>query len=239
MAHSSGFSAPVDYFELDHVASTNETGLRIKSSQDGATGQEAEASNEYGDTVAHDEYGQVLAPSCEYAVIDDVDLSDIALGKIVTKSVGGVSKKFMITQVQINTSAGGAPTVSVSGVEVDSAAVDRRTYELPGTLSPRHKSQDPFGALTADAKFTQINSTAAVDAHVQTVTGAPVFADASHCVLTVQATMTDHTGSASITAATNGGFEITAPEAMSNPDSGYIERTATLTKYLTGTEASS
>lgn len=225
---NNGFSAPVNYWG-------SITGLTPKSSSDGATSSVAEAPNEYGDTAAHDVYGEVVAPSTEYAVTGDVTLSSIVLGSIHTAG----DKKLMLTTVAINTQAGSPPTVTISGVEVQSGATALRTYALSGTLSPRSKAQDVFGAFTPSANFTQINSTASVDPHVQTVAGAPIFGDASHGRIEVQATLTDSSGSGSITAASGGGFTVTAVPAENNPDAGYITRAATATKFLTGTEPSS
>jgi hypothetical protein len=224
---NNGFSAAVNYWGT--IA-----GLTPKSSSDGKTSSVAEAPDEYGDTAAHDVYGEVLAPSTEYAVTDEVDLSDIELGSIHTYNT---TKKLMLTQVQINTQAGNPPTVTISGVEVESDATAKRTYALAGTLTPRSKAQDVCGAFTASTSFTQINTTASVDPHVQTVKGVPVASDASHGRIEVQATMTDPTGNGTITAASAGGFTVTASPAETDPDANYITRAATATKYLTGTEA--
>lgn len=224
---NAGFSAPVAYFG-------SITGLTPKSSSDGKTSSVAEAPNEYGDTVAHDVYGEVLNPSVECAVTDEVDLSDIELGSIHTVNT---SHKVMLTQVQVNTQAGSPPTVTLSGVEVESGATAKRTYPCSGTLTPRSKSQDVAGAFAASEKFTSINTTFSVDPHVQTVEGDPVASDCSHGRVEVQGTMTDDDGTGAITAGT--GFTITAAEAESDPDAGYQTKTATATKFLTGTEGSS
>ena len=122
-------------------------------------------------------------------------------------------------------------------MEVEATATAKRTYALTGTLTPRSKAQDVCGAFTASANFTQINTTAAVDPHVQTVKGVPVASDASHGRIEVQATMTDGAGNGMITAASAGGFTVTASPAETDPDANYITRAATATKYLIGTEA--
>ena len=227
---NAGFSAPVNYWGTIN-------GLTPKSSGDGKTSSVAEAPNEYGDTAAHDVYGEVLAPSTEYAVTGEVDLSQIVLGSIHTYGSGGSTKKLMLTTVAITTQAGNPPTVTISGVEVESDATAKRTYALTGTLTPRSKAQDVCGAFAAGANFTQINTNAAVDPHVQTVGGVPVASDASHGRIEVQATMTDPTGDGAITAASAGGFTVTAIPAETDPDANYITRAATATKYLIGTEA--
>ena len=227
---NAGFSAPVNYWgTID--------GLTPKSSSDGKSSSVAEAPNEYGDTAAHDVYGEVLNPQTEYAVTGEVDLSDIVLGSVHTIGTGTAAKKLMLTQVAISTQAGNPPTVTISGVEVEATATAKRTYALTGTLTPRSKAQDVCGAFTASANFTQINTTASVDPHVQTVGGVPVASDASHGRIEVQATMTDGAGNGTITAASAGGFTVTASPAETDPDANYITRAATATKYLTGTEA--
>jgi len=227
---NAGFSAPVNYWG-------NIDGLTPKSSSDGKSSSVAEAPNEYGDTAAHDVYGEVLAPSTEYAVTDEVDLSDIELGSIHTIGTGAAMKYLMLTTVAITTQAGNPPTVTISGVEVENGATAKRTYALSGTLTPRSKAQDVCGAFTASANFTQIQTTAQVDPHVQTVGGVPVASDASHGRIEVQATMTDGAGTGTITAASGGGFTVTAAPAETDPDANYITRAATATKFLTGTEA--
>ena len=227
---NAGFSAPVNYWgSID--------GLTPKSSNDGKASSVSEAPDEYGDTAAHDVYGEVLNPSTEYAVTGEVDLADIVLGSIHTIGTGTAAKNLMLTQVAISTQAGNPPTVTISGVEVESGATAKRTYALTGTLTPRSKAQDVCGAFTASANFTQINTTASVDPHVQTVGGVPVASDASHGRIEVQGTLTDPTGNGTITAAQAGGFTVTASPAETAPDANYITRAATATKYLTGTEA--
>lgn len=228
---NAGFSARVNYWGTI-------SGLTPKSSGDGKTSSVAEAPNEYGDTIAHDVYGEVLAPNTEYAVSGDVDLSNIILGSIHSYGTGGSAKKLMLTTVVITTQAGSPPTVVISGVEVESGATAKRTYACVGTLKARSKAQDVAGAFTASDKFTQITTTFSVDPHVETVTGTPIASDASHGRIEVQATLTDGAGNATITAATNGGFTVTASPAETAPDATYITRAATATKYLTGTEAS-
>ena len=223
-----GFSAAEDYFSPNAA-------LQAKSSQDGKTSSLAECPDEYGDTVAHDVYGELLNPSVEYVVKSAITKSTtlVTLGSIHT--VG--TKKVMLTTCVVTTSANNPPTVSLSGVEVESGAVAKRTYAVKIDLLPRSKAQDVAGAFTASSKFTQITTTFSVDPHVQTVGGTPVASDASHGKIEVAATMTDGDGTGTITAATAGGFTVTAVPAETDPDANYITRAATATKFLTGTEA--
>lgn len=223
-----GFSAAEDYFGT--IA-----GLTKKSSQDGKTSSVAECPDEYGDTVAHDVYGEVLAPSVEYVVTAAIAKATtlISLGEVKTVN----AKKIMVTQVAITTGANNPPTVTISGVEVEADATAKRTYPVNIDLAPRSKAQDVAGAFTSSPKFTQINTTFSVDPHVQTVSGTPVASDASHGKVEVAATMSDGDGTGTITASAGGGFTITAAQAESAPDASYVQLTATASKFLTGTEA--
>ena len=227
---NAGFSAPVNYWGTI-------TGLTPTDSQDGATSSLAEAPDKYGDTAYFDVYGEKIAPSTTFAVEGEVDLSDIVLGSIHSIGTSGNVKKVMLTNVQINTQAGTPPTVTISGVQVEATATAARTYELEGTLLPRSIAQDVFGALTDNDAYTTINSTASIDPHTADVKGVPVASDASHGKIEVQVTLTDGAGTETITPAQDGGFTITSVPASSNPDSNYITRTATLTKFIDGTEA--
>lgn len=227
---NNGFSAPVNYW-------WNIGGLTPKSSGDGKTSSVAEAPDEYGDTDAHDVYGEVIAPQTEYAVTGSVDLSKIVLGSVHDVGSGETAKKIMLTTVAVSTQAGNPPTVTISGVQVEADATAKRTYACSGTLTPRSKAQDVAGAFTPSKNFTQINTTFSVDPHVQTVGGTPVASDASHGKVEVQATLTDGAGNGTVAAKENGGFTVTAVPAETDPDAGYITRAATATKFLTGTEA--
>lgn len=222
-----GFSAAEDYYSPNAA-------LVAKSSNDGKTSSVAECPDEYGDTSAHDVFGELLNPSVEYAVKAAITKTTTlcTLGSIHT--VNG--KKIMLTTCAITTSANNPPIVTLSGVEVEADATAKRTYPVKIDLSPRSKAQDVAGALIASSKFTQINTTFSVDPHVQTVSGTPVASDASHGKIEVAVTMTDGDGTGTITAATAGGFTVTAAPAESDPDANYITRTATATKFLTGTE---
>ena len=219
-----GFSAAEEIFGAI-------TGLQAKESSDGASSAVAEARNEYGDTVAHDVHTTVLAPSVTYAVVGNVS-SLPALGSIHTYK----GKKIMLTQAVVTTQAGQPPTVTLSGNEAEATATAKRTYAITIALVPRCKAQDVAGALTASTKFTAITTTYAVDFVNQTVGGVVVASCATHGRTEVNATMTDGDGTGSISAKSQSDFSITAQESETAPDSDYIQRTATLTKFLQGTE---
>ena len=216
---NAGFSSPTNYFG-------SITGLTPKSSQDGATSQLATAMNDVGDVAAHDIYAERIAPSTDYAVTDEVDLSDIELGDIVTS--GG--KSIMITQVVVNTQAGQMPTVTISGIEVESGATAQRTVACVGTLLPRSRAQDVAGAFGSSTSLTQCNTTFKLETALAEVKGDVKASDTYDARIEVAGTWTDPAGSLAPTAGTN--FTITTAAASSSPDVDYRSVTATATKFL-------
>ena len=212
---NAGFSAPVNPW-----GSIN--GLTPKSSQDGATSQLATAPNSKGDVAAFDVYGNRTAPSCDFVVTDEVDLSGIELGSIHS----GV----MLTQVVVNTQAGQMPTVTLSGISVETNATAQRTVACEGTLLPRSRAQDVAGAFAESDSLTQCTTTFKLETALAEVKGDVKASDAYDARIEVAGTWTDPTGSLAPTAGTN--FTITSAAAASNPDSDYRSVTATATKFL-------
>ena len=218
---NAGFSAPVNPWG-------SITGLTPKSSQDGATSQLAVAMNSKGDVAASDVYGERTAPSCDFVVTGEVDLSDIELGSVT----GDV----MLTQVVVNTQAGQMPTVTLSGISVETSATAQRTVALSGTLKPRSRAQDIAGGFGSSDSLTQCNTTYKLEPALAEVKGDVKASDAYDARIEVNGTWTDPTGALAPTAGTN--FTITAIAASSNPDSDYRSVTATATKFLELEDAS-
>ena len=223
---NAGFSAPVNYW-----GSIN--GLTPKSSQDGATSQLAVAMNDKGDVAAHDTYAERIAPSTDYAVTGEVDLSDIELGSI--ESSGG--KKIMLTQVVVNTQAGQMPTVTLSGISVEPNATAQRTVACSGTLKPRSRAQDVAGAFGSSTSLTQCNTTFKLETALAEVAGDVEASDTYDARIEVNGTWTDPTGAATVTAGSN--FTITTAVASSSPDVDYRSVTATATNFLELSDTSS
>jgi len=222
---NAGFSAPVNYWG-------SITGLTPKSSQDGATSQLAVAMNSKGDVAASDVYGDRIAPSTDFVVTGEVDLSDIELGSVSTS--GG--KSVMLTQVVVNTQAGQMPTVTLSGISVETSATAQRTVALSGTLLPRSRAQDVADGFGSSDSLTQCNTTFKLEPALAEVKGDVKASDAYDARIEVNGTWTDPTGALAPTAGTN--FTITAIAASSNPDSDYRSVTATATKFLELEDAS-
>ena len=101
------FPSKVDYLGL------SDSDLILRDCDEGRSAEVAEATDKNGDVAASEVYGEKNSPSASYAVKADVE-KDLVLGAVATVTDGGVTKYYALTQVQINTSAGSAPTVSAS-----------------------------------------------------------------------------------------------------------------------------
>ena len=109
---NNAFIEKVDYFGL-----ADGTNLVCLSSEDGKSNEVAEATGQDGSIVAHNVYGEKIAPSNEYvmkAVTITKAAGDIALGQI--EEIGTTNPiSVCLSSLDISTSAGAAPTFSASG----------------------------------------------------------------------------------------------------------------------------
>lgn len=142
----------------------------------------------------------------------------------------------MLGQVQINTSAGGEPTMQASGESVeDDAASHSCTYtvSMSGLTQKRH-AQILFNAFTLAGTgcfLTDANYTVQANIGKATVNGEPVASDVTEGMIEAQITVTQ-TGATAPTLTAGSDWQITSPLACTNPDANYPTYSATLTKYL-------
>ena len=100
-----------DYFGL-----ADGTMLVCSSSDDGRSNEVAEATGQDGAIVAHNVYGEKIAPSNEYvmkAVTFSKGEGELAIGQI--HKLDDTHTSICLGSLSIGTSAGSAPTISASG----------------------------------------------------------------------------------------------------------------------------
>jgi hypothetical protein len=227
---NAGFSAPVEYFGQGASAV-----LELKSSSEGRDyGVKTTAPDERGDIIARDLAGERIAPSGDYVVKAAGDLS-LVLGSVNTVE----SDVVVLLGAEITTQAATAPAVALNGESIQTGGTVSSTVTLPAvTLSPRHKAQILAGAFTLSGDGCKLQSCSlAARANITraTVAGETVTHDVSGCELVVSGTVIQ-TGATAPTIAAAEGWELTTPEAKSNPDEGYIEWTFECTKAVASVE---
>lgn len=220
------FVTKTDYFGVE-----TEDVIDCIASNDGASASVAEATGEDGSIVASTVYGANKAPSCDYAIKAAWTQTAFKLGTVHEVS----AESFVRSQLVIGTSGGAAPTVSVSGEQVEADATATCTYSIPSFTVPKtHHAQVLFSAFTVGGTGCHLQSaqyTASATVTKGDKDGTPLSHDVSAGRIDAAVTIIQ-TGTTTPTLSAGTGWEITSPLAMTNPNSGYPTWTATITKYL-------
>jgi len=135
------------------------TELKLTGGGENQSIQVVEAVDERGDQIAIDTYEQLKAPTNDFSVAADFDCTAITLG---TLKDNDALPGFVLTGFSINTGAGQAPTVSVSGEQVPTGSTQSNTYTTPAmTLKKDHKAQILFAAFTLSGSGVHLNTCSA------------------------------------------------------------------------------
>lgn len=214
--------ATTDYFDLAGIS------LQLMGGDPGTTQQTMSHPNENGDTEIEDYYAERDAPSNNYSVITDFDAA--AAIKLGALTDNGAQPGTILTEFNINTEAGVAPTVDVSGEGVKTGSTQGRTATLPAqTLLCRHKAQTLFGAFTFSGEGVhlikcsaagKINLTRSPDAE-------GICVDVHGARIDVQATFKKNADNA-IALTGGSGWLISTPLKLVESDKDYEEYTVTL-----------
>lgn len=214
--------------------------LAVKSTSDGNSGSVAEATDENGTIVAQESYGNRMSPSAEYALKKETTFDEIVLGGVSTYK----TKRVVLTQLTINTSAGGEPTISASGEEIEASADGTcpATYTIPEfTLGVCHHAKILFSAFSISGTGCYLNSanyTAQCENGTAMIEGAVVAHGVYGAYLEVTAEIIATSGTAP-TVTPGQGWVVSSPLAETNPDAEYPTYSITLRKPIAKDSASS
>ena len=208
--------------------------LAVKSTSDGNSGSVAEATDENGTIVAQESYGNRMSPSAEYALKKETTFDEIVLGGVTTYK----TKRVVLTQLTINTSAGGEPTISASGEEIEASADGTcpATYTIPEfTLGVCHHAKILFSAFSLSGTGCYLNSanyTAQCENGTAMIEGAVVAHGVYGAYLEVTAEIVATSGTVP-TVTPGQGWVVSSPLAETNPDADYPTYSITLRKPIT------
>lgn len=211
--------------------------LVCTASNDGASASVVEAKGADGAIVAHEVYGETIAPSCDYLPkgewsrgSESPQPKPIELG-----DVHGTTKKVCLASFSINTGTGVAPTVSASGEQVADDAVKGCTFKIPAfTLPKTHHAHILWNCLTlggAGVHLTQANYAGTCSVTKAVKEGKVLTHDVVEGKIEASVTFVQ-TGAAAPTVTPGEGWSVTGPLACTNPDADYPTWAATLTMYL-------
>ena len=192
-----------------------------------------EAIGEDGSIVANTVTGEVMNPSATLALKAALTktLGAWKLGKVSTQG----TKKFALETIDISTSAGSAPSISISGKQVQADATDGCMYSVPAfTLLAKHHAQILFSAFELSGTGCHLitaNYHITGTINVVTKDNVPIAFDIVQGKIEVSVTI-KQTGETAPTLTAGTDFQVTSPLAETNPDADYPTFSATLTCYL-------
>lgn len=212
----------------------------VSDTSENASISSAEARGEDGFVVAVEGFGERKNPTVNYIVVGDTSSKSIVLGE----ASGTGNTKMVPVSVSISTSAGSAPTISVTGQSVPSGAVlsdcCKCTVELDD-LSALHHAQLLGGVTFSGSGAHLIDSTwsaeceisnAEVDGNIKAfdITGGKETVTA-----TIQVSGTSY-GAPTVTLPT--GWAFTSPLSLTNPNGDFPTYTFTAEHPLAADSAS-
>ena len=209
--------------------------LECVSVTDNKTASVAEAHDENGSFVAHEVFGEQIAPSAEYKVKKSGDIEGVTLGAVTTYD----NKRVVLTNFQVNTSAGGETTVSASGeqVEASSDGTCPAQFELPdipvGVCHHAHNLIDDLTIGGTGCYLQSANYTFACSLGKATKDGTCIAHGVYEAYAEAQIEIIQ-TGSSAPTLTLENGSDwfISSPLSQTNPDADYPTWSATLRKHL-------
>lgn len=208
----------------------------LTDSNENKSASTSEGHNEKGDIAAVEVWGETMAPDCTYVLSADAQLSGIECGAPIAGTGDYASKKFTVGNLEITTTAGGAPSVHVTGAEIPlSTDHSDCVYEFPAaTIQQCFHAQILWSAfsLSGDGCYLQqANYTAGGNVATATKDGNVVAYDVTDGKLACNITVLQ-TGATKPSLTAGDGWKITAPMTASEPDADYPSWTATLEKPL-------
>jgi len=234
MAITHTFTTDEDYLGLEE-----EGKLLLTAHSLGKSTNLVEKQGANGDFAAHREFGTTCAPSCSYEIVSAQAAFKKLLGKVYQSTRTLATGPIALKSFTISTSAGGKPTFSAEGVQIEtgatSAAHQFQTSEIP--ISPDNHAST-FGVFTVEgpsggtAELATSTYTADCTLDPATVDGVPVASDAVGGFEIVQATFWSTGGAPTITANTTDGWFISSPLTRSRDDGDMETWECTLKHYL-------
>lgn len=209
-----------------------DSNIVVSDTAENASISSAEARGEDGFVVAVEGFGERKNPTVNYIVVGDTSSKEIVLGEAVAIS-GETENKMIPVSVSVSTSAGSAPTISVTGQSVPSAAVlsngCKCTVALD-SLSALHHAQ-LLGGVTftgTGAHLTDATWSAECEISNAEVDGVVKAFDITGGKETVTATIQvsgSSYGAPTVTLPT--GWAYTSPLSLTNPNGDFPTYTFT------------
>jgi len=218
------FGALTDHFTL---AAT--VGTLVESSKTPVANSRADALDENGDIADAAWYGntagELYEASCTYQVdTTDVTVAALKLGELST----GV-----VTGIEIATSNGDWPKITVSGILGTGALEQGKTYALPTATVAAKKQAQAMGITVTTGKLTSCSLSASCDlATANDGAGEPVAHGVSGAVATATAEAVATSAATPVLAAAEG-WEVATGSGLNEPQANWHTTSISVEKVLT------
>ena len=225
--------------KVDHYGLTTGAPLVVITNDDGASNEYNEYHGQDGSFVDCIVYGEKLEPSDELELTGDWSISadTIKLGGVSTVD----SKKFALSEVAIETTAGELPTINASGKQVQNDAVTTRYYALPAvTVKNDETAQVLWDAFTLSGEGCHLQSAkykATAEIPTKDKNAFPLAFGVSEGAIECEVEIIQ-CGNTEPTLSAGTGWHISDNPKADNPDSDCPTWSATLRYYLTKTTPS-
>ena len=176
------FGALTDHFNL-----ASSVGTLVESSKTPVANSRADALDENGDIADAAWYGNKDGDLYEASCTYQVDTNDVTVATAL--KLGELSTGVVVTSIEISTSNGDWPRVTVSGTLGTGALEQSKTYAMPtGTVKAKKQAQIIAGITLTTGKLTSASLSASCDLATATDgEGEPVAHGVSGAVATATA----------------------------------------------------
>ena len=209
------FGALTDHFNL--AASV---GRLVDSSKTPVANSRADALDENGDIADAAWYGNTDGDLYEASCTYQVDKNDVTVATVL--KLGELSTGVVVTSIEISTSNGDWPRVTVSGTLGTGALEQSKPYAMPtGTVAAKKQAQIIAGITLTSGKLTSASLSASCDLVTATDgEGEPVAHGVSGAVATATAEAVAVTAESPVLAADTG-WNITTGSALNAPQAAW------------------
>ena len=217
------FAAKTDFIGLTDSGNPLNTVCELKSNSDGHSQQVLQIPGDDGSIIGDEIYGEIKNPSCEYVILSYTTIQ-ADLGKCY-------NAPYALQHIHISTSAGGEPTITADGVQIEASSQSTYCYYTTSQvgISPARHALD-FGAFTYTQSSTLTLQTSEYDAQVNidptTINGLPKASDSTAGIETVAVTFwtNSNTVEPSVTANTSDGWKNTTGWSCTGADSSRFKK---------------
>jgi hypothetical protein len=218
----------------DHFSLAASVGTLVESSKTPVANSRADALDENGDIADAAWYGNTDGDLYEASCTYQVDENTVAVATAL--KLGELATGVVVTGIEIATSNGDWPKITVSGILGTGALEQGKTYAMPtGTVAAKKQAQIIAGIALTTGKLTSASLSASCDlATANDGAGEPVAHGVSGAVATATAEAVAITDESPVLAAdtewkSQPGSSLNEPQAAWHTGSISVEKTLTVT----------